>query len=177
MEKYIELQPHIQLEIRNALDKYSRENEFKTSRIPLHEHTGIDSKQVKFVNLAEKRLFIVKSLDGAEAQTAANYGVFFIAPYDCGILSVTEVHQVAGTDGGSVTLNIEKLSSGVALGSGQEILSTPFSLKSTANIVQDGVLTNIIGYKQLKKGERLALKDVGTLTSLVGVCIIIEITY
>lgn len=178
MEEYNSIQPHVRLEIKNALDEYARDNEYQLSRIPVHAHTGIDSIPVEYKSLKEKKLYIIKSLDGTEPQTAGNYGVIFANPFENAVVtSVSEVHQIAGTDGGSVTLNIEKLTSGQALGSGVEVLATSLSLKTTKDIVQYGTLTQILANKQLKKGDRLALKDTGTLTALVGVCIIIEITY
>lgn len=177
MDKYSDIQPHVQLEIKNALEVYSDENKYTMSNIPVHEHSGKDSVPVVFENLDGKKMYITKSLDGTAPQTAGNYGVFFIAPYDCAVTSVYEAHQIAGTDGGAVTLNIEKLTSGVALNSGVNVLGTEISLKATINTTQTGILTNVLADRRLKKGERLALKDTGTLTALVGVCIIIEITY
>lgn len=178
MDEYNKIQPHIQLEIKNALEVYSKQNEYILSKIPVHSHTGNDTVQVEYKNLKDKRMYIVKSLDGALPQTAANFGVIYINEFENAVVtSVSEVHQVAGTDAGSVTLNVEKLTSGQALGSGVNVLSSDLSLKSTKDIVQIGTLTSILVNKQLKKGDRLALKDTGTLTGLVGVCIIIEITY
>ena len=114
---------------------------------------------------------------GTDAATATNYGVFFIAPFPCAVLSVREVHGTAGSDGGSVGLNIEKLTGTQALGSGVDVLSADLSLKATANTVQEGVITTTIVNRNLKKNERLALKDVGTLTAVADVAITIEVLY
>lgn len=177
MDKYSEIQPHVKLEIKNALEVYSNENKYTLSNIPVHEHSGKDSVPVVFDNLDLKKIYITKSLDGTEPQTAGNFGVFYIAPFACAVSAVYEAHQTAGTDGSAVTLNIEKLTSGTAAGSGVNVLGSEINLKATANITQTGVLTNTLANRRLKKGERLALKKTGTLTALVGVCIIIEITY
>lgn len=172
-----ELQPRIRQEIIDYLKEYSIRNQFGLSNIPAHEHTGTDSDQVSYQNLSNRSFFITTKVQGTSAATASNYGVFFIAPYACNILSIYEVHNVAGTDGGAVNLNIEKLRPGVALNSGSTLLPTAIDLKATANYVTSGTLTPVLATKQLAIGDRLALKDTGTLTSVADVCVIIEITY
>ena len=116
--------------------------------------------------------YITVRVQGTDAATASNYGVFFIAKNPCEVFLVSEVHEVAGTDAGAVELNIEQLTSGTALNSGNEILVTDFNLKSTANtpVEKEGTA---LQNRQLKRGERLALKDIGTLTSVDDVCVTI----
>lgn len=121
----------------------------------------------------------VKSKDGffvthyiSDGATATNYDVFFTAIWPCEVLAVAETHRVAGTDGSDVTLNIEKLESGEALDAGDTILQTGFNLKSTANtpVIKTGKdLTFTPGARTLVQGDRLALLDTGTLTSVAGV--------
>lgn len=177
MLNYSQIQPHVKLEISNALQAYANENQFDLSKIPTHSHTGADIDRVAFPNLTDKRVFVHKSVSGLLAATATNYGVIFIAPAPCVVLGVSEAHGTAGTDGGAVTLSIEKLISGVALNSGVDLIPTPFSLKATINVVQNATLTTIPGSLQLATGDRLALKDTGTLTTVADVCVIIELTY
>jgi len=110
--------------------------------------------------------YITVNLAGVSAQTAGNYGVFFTAYKSCEISAVYETHSVAGSS--TPTLQIEKLLSGVAMGSGDTLLSSAYALSSTANIpiLKRGIdLTNKRG---LAYGDRLALKVSGTLTSLEG---------
>lgn len=111
------------------------------------------------------------TLFGTSSATTANYGVFFTAPRPVEIMMVTETHSTAGTDAGSVTLNLEILDSGEALDAGDTVLVTPFNLKSTANtpVMYSG--TSLTSTRVLKQGQRLALKDSGTLTSLAGVSV------
>lgn len=135
------------------------------------------AERFDFTFLKNKVQYITQTLTGIEAATASNYGVFFIAPFPCAILSVREVHGTAGSDGGSVGLNIEKLTGTQALGSGVDVLSSDLSLKATANTVQEGVITTTIANRNLAKNERLALKDVGTLTAVADVAITIEVLY
>ena len=122
-----------------------------------------------FENIENKDGFYVTEtvISGA---TAANYGVIFTAIHPCEVMAVSESHTTAGSDAGSVTLNVERLEPGEALNSGDTLLATAFNLKSTINTpvtYSGGELT--ISARQLKPGDRLALKDTGTLTAVAGV--------
>lgn len=117
---------------------------------------------------------VVVSLQGSAASTSSNYDVFYTADNACEIVSVSETHRVAGTDAGSVTINIEKLNSGESLDSGDVALTTSLSLKTTINTPQFGNLLN--GQSRiLSKGDRIALKDSGTLTSVSGVVVTVHL--
>lgn len=174
---YADIKQQVIDEIAQALAVYSKKNQYGFSDIPVHAHTGTDTTQIAFTNLLDKRFFIVAHLAGALAQTASQYGVVYIANKPCNIISITEVHNVAGTAGGSVTLNVEKLTLTQNLDAGVELLASPFDLKGTANTVQYGSMTTVLSSKQMAKGDRLALKDAGTLTTLSDVCVIIELSY
>lgn len=130
--------------------------------------------QIDFNEIVNKDGFVVsKSLDGASPATAANYGVIFIAPFKCAVVQIDEVHTTAGTNGGAVTLNVERLQGTEALDAGDALLSTAFNLKGIANTVQNGALvanSTVV----LEKGDRLALKDSGTLTDVAGVCVTVK---
>lgn len=141
-----------------------------------HQHTGFDSQQIEYDDLANKKLYVHHTIVGTAAATAANYSVFYIVPDNCYVTEVQEVHQTAGTDGGAVTLNIEKLVDGEALGSGDEILESDFSLKATIDTVQTGTLTETLDDRTLNEGDRLAMKDTGTLTSVANVTVVVELT-
>jgi hypothetical protein len=144
---------------------------------PSHYHNGFDSNQIAFNDIYQKKLYIRHTLTGLTATTGSNYGVFFITPVKCLVTGIREVHETAGTDAGAVTLNIEKLISGVAPDSGSTLLSTDFSLKATANVVQTGTLVTTSSTRTLAIGDRLCLKDAGTLTLVAGVTVHIELTY
>lgn len=102
---------------------------------------------------------------------ATDYGVFFIAPFSVEVTGFFEVHQVAGTDGSAVTLQLEKLTSGQALDAGATLLDSTINLKATKDTVQEGTLTTTRLDLVLEKGDRLALKDSGTLTGLENVVV------
>jgi len=116
--------------------------------------------------------YITTSLFDTQPQTAANYGIFFIARHPCEILFISEVHGTAGTDAMAVTLQLEKLTGTTAKGSGTDLLVTAFNLKNTANTVQTREKDQLVGITsgsrvvQLIQGDRLAIKSSGTLTSL-----------
>lgn len=141
-----------------------------------HQHNGFDSHKIPYENLDSRKVYVHHTIIGTAAATAANYGVFFIAPEKCYVTQVQEVHQTAGTDGGDVTLNIEKLVDGEALGGGDNILESEISLKATTNTVQTGSLSLTLANRTLDAGDRLAMKDTGTLTSVANVTVFVEVT-
>src|SRR3990167_465556 len=112
-----------------------------------------------------------------DAATAANYGMFWIAPFDCAVVRVDEVHATAGTNGGAVTLDVEKLTGTTAEGSGVSVLASTFNLKSTANTVvrifPSTSVTSNVPQKQLVRGDRLALLTSGTLTAVNNVVVVV----
>lgn len=113
-------------------------------------------------------------LQNTDAATAANYGVFFVAERQYVVLAVAEVHGTAGTDASAVTLQIERLQGTEAPDSGDALLSTALSLKATANTTQYGQLVTT-GVTALERGDRLCLKDAGTLTAVANLCVTVYI--
>lgn len=108
-------------------------------------------------------------LKNTDAATAANYGVFFIADRAYNIIQVTEAHGTAGSDAGAVTLQLEHLTGTTAPDSGTELLVSSINLKGTANtVVYPTVKSN-----SLQRGDRLCLKDAGTLTAVANVVVTI----
>ena len=119
-------------------------------------------------------LVVRHSLPGTSAATAANYGVFFIAPYKCKVLRIQERHRTLGTDGGAVTLNVEKVPSGTAEGGGTAI-ATAVSLKATVDTNQTYTLSTTEASTELAAGDALALTDAGTLTAVADVTVTVEL--
>jgi len=126
-----------------------------------------------FLETVKYGKYIQHSIYGATAQTAANYGFIFTTRHPIEIMRITEVHSVAGNDAGSVTLDVKKVPSGTAIASGVTLLSSTFSLKSTANtpVIKEGVSLSI--NRQLKENDSIGLVSSGTLTTLSGVCVTI----
>lgn len=111
-------------------------------------------------------------LYSTEPQTAAKWTTpFFIADRPYYVISVSERHETAGSDGGSVTAMLKVVPSGTAPASGTDVLSAGLNLKSTANTNQSGSLSTTAGARTLDQGDSLAMITTGTLTALVGVTI------
>lgn len=106
------------------------------------------------------------TLPGTSAATAGNYGVFFTnnSKYNWEVLDISESHS--GT--ASATLQIERLQGTEASDSGDLLLETSFNLASAANTVQHGAMTSATALRLLQSGDRLGLKDIGTLTNATG---------
>lgn len=112
---------------------------------------------------------ITVSLPDTMSATAANYGVFFTnhSKYNWEVLDITESHTTAGSS--TPTLQIERLQGTESPNSGDLLLETAFNLAGTANTVQYGTMTSAMALRILQAGDRLCLKDIGTLTAVAGV--------
>jgi hypothetical protein len=140
-----------------------------------HGHTGFDFSKIKYKNISNKEIYVSHTLYGTDADTAANYGVIFIVPWPCVLKKFSEVHQTAGSDAGAVTVTLEKLAGTTAPDSGVVMLTSALSLKATANTVQEVAPTLTLANRTLAMGDRLCLKDAGTLTAVANVTIKIEL--
>jgi hypothetical protein len=103
--------------------------------------------------------------------SSATKGYAFIAPGGYQVVSVREIHAVAG--GTSAALNLERLVAGTAPGSGIAILTTAMVLTGTANTSQSTATSNIINTAgitgtQLVAGDSLGFVLSGTLTGLAN---------
>lgn len=116
------------------------------------------------------------NLSGTSAATAGNYGYVFSANRSCEIVYVAYIYKTAGTDGGTVEIQLEKLPSGVALGSGDSILTYAGSLKQTAGILYKQELASSQA-RFVREGESVAIKLTGTPTSVNDLCVTIGIRY
>lgn len=166
-----------------SIDDYMKQTDQRLANLernpilPFHIHNGFDMNAVNYSDLTQKLGWLNPTVYGSTAQTAANFNVFYIATFPITVIAFQEVHSVAGTDTGSVLLQLEKLTSTTAPGSGSNMLTTALSLKTTANSVQKGSLTTTLATVNLAVGDRLALKVSGTLTSLVNVSTLVAITF
>jgi hypothetical protein len=102
-------------------------------------------------------------LKNTDAATAANYGVFWIAPRACEVMEIRASWSTAGSS--TPTLNVERLQGVEASGAGDSIIIASIAMSGTANTVnlKEGIeLQNQV----LNEGDRLGLVDAGTLTAL-----------
>lgn len=155
--------------VRKEIGIQQTQDQFGVAQTPFHTHNDIDSPKISFFDLKSRLLVLPVILAGTAPATAGNYGIFYTAPFSCRFLSVNEVHTTAGSDAGAVTVQIEKLISTTAPGSGTVLLSSGINMKGTANTVQYGTLASIQKTNfSLKKSDRLALKLTGTPTAVAN---------
>lgn len=135
----------------------------------------------QFQNLENKDSYLQAiTIPGTAAATSTNYGYVFTArTVGLEIIGVSERHETAGTNGGAVTLDVLKVPSGIAIGSGVSVLTAPFNLKSTADttVYKQGI-DLVLGSvtpdgRKLDPFDSIALKTSGTLTAVAGVCVTI----
>ena len=141
----------------------------------LHTHSGFDSSKISYSDLLYRKVWVHHTIYGTGAATATNYGVFFIAPFNCVITKFQEVHQTAGSDADAVTLMLEKLTGTEAPDAGDNVLASTLSLKATANTMQTGTLSATNANRNLTAGDRLCLEDAGTLTAVANVTVMVEL--
>lgn len=152
-------------------------NQFGVAQTPFHSHNGSDSPSISFQDITNRDEYLSIIIPGTLAQTATNYGVVFIAPYNCLFKGATEVHTTAATVG-TPTLQVEKLTGTTATGSGVNLLFNSFNLAVAANTVQTAALANIQNSNfNLKTGDRLGLSVSGTLTTLSHVVVVLQLMY
>ena len=102
-------------------------------------------------------------LSGTAPATASQYERFWVAPAKCVVDYFTLTYSVASSSG---TVQLEKVPSGTAQGSGTNILTGTVSTSSTANTNNAGTISTTAATAELAVGDALALVNGGTLTSL-----------
>jgi len=129
---------------------------------------GYKKDNFDFAYIDNKDLIVVNhSLVGVLPATSLNYGVFFIAKKAVSIVYASACWTTASTSG---TLNLERLSGTEALGAGDNIFINAMSTAGTANTVNTKNTSDLQNIT-LKIGDRLALKNSGTLTNLTDLCV------
>ena len=91
------------------------------------------------------------------------------------LVEAIENHRVAGSNSGTVSLDIVHCDSGEAIAAGVTALATVFNLKATADTpltrsTASGLSTTRSA-RVLQPGDRHDLDFQGTLTDLAGVCV------
>ena len=112
---------------------------------------------------------------GTSAATTTNYRPFFIADRGYTVTGISEVHGTAGSDGGAVTLIVEKCTGTQASGAGVTLQSANIDLKATANTVQSPALTATGADLVLAAGNRLGLVLTGTPTAVANVVVTVQL--
>lgn len=180
LDFYTKIQPLVEQDAqRIATDVYNTlGTQYDVPQVPYHEHNGVDSPNLPFLNIDSPIQYIHWTVPGTSAATSTNYGVFWIAPAPCTVIGFKEVHQTASTSG---TLQLEKLTGTTASGAGTALLTATVSLSSTANTIQTANLlqtrTTGTGVVNLATGDRLSLLVAGTLTNGVNVTTLTTIQF
>ena len=124
----------------------------------IHTHTGTDMPQVEYENILRTPNIVVTAVvDGADARDQDFYDTFFIAPYQCEVTALSEVHGTAEGTTDPYSMQVQRLQGTEATGSGDNLLTTAFDLTGTAETVVNGTLVNT-NVKILNKDDRLALR-------------------
>lgn len=173
LDQYANIQFLVKKEIDDSISKYADQSKFGVFSIPAHEHTGVDSGTISYMNTSDKFFFLPYMIPNSDLGTS--YGVVFIAPFACILKAVQESHLIAGTVNG--TLQVVKQKPGEGIGAGTNMLASSISLTSTANIPVSGVLSQSISDINLAAGDRIKLTVSGTLTTLAGVCVTLTLSY
>lgn len=124
-----------------------------------------------FVDTQIPHYEVSTSLVGTAPATTTNYDNFYVPNLPVRLVGVREAHRTAGTDGGAVSIDLEKLTSGTAAGSGTGMLSAVLSLKTTAATPQFGSPSTTAATARLKPGDRVSLLLAGTPTAVAGVAV------
>lgn len=142
--------------------------------------SAVDKSQLlKLRSLNDYSTFEVTGVvPGADAETATLYPIFYAANVRCFFIEARMRHGAAGGAGSRV--RIEKLSPGVAKGSGLSMTGSAviggvsggsFYLDGTANIPQWRKATDVLAGLQINPGDAVALRASGTLTNARDVCV------
>ena len=93
------------------------------------------------------------------------------------VVEVMERHEVLGTDGGAVTLDVVKAASATAIAGATTVLSSTFNLKATvATTVRKTVASGLVAAKSTRRltaGQALGLDFGGTQTAVAGLVVVI----
>ena|SRR3990167_6833749 len=105
-----------------------------------------------------------------DATDAGRYPIFYVANVHCFVMGARLRHGVNGSTG--ATVDVEKLTSGTAKGSGTSVLSSVFDISAGANTPQKRtVVATSLTTINLEPGDALALKAAGTLTGASNVTV------
>jgi len=92
----------------------------------------------------------------------------FIADRDYEVVDASMIWGTAGTDGGTVTADVEVTPSGTAPGSGTSVTTGAVSVKTTAATTSVFALSTSRRNRLLAQGDAISVVFAGTLTALAG---------
>ena len=100
--------------------------------------------------------------------------IFYIANKAYEVTAIKTVHVTKGSDGGAVTLQIERLQGTETSTNGDDLMSATLNMKGDAATVQSGamVATSVV---ELAAGDRLGTVLTGTTTALAGLVVTVSL--
>lgn len=120
----------------------------------------------------------VTKVMGANAEVVDTF--LFTAPTgsEFELVGASEVHDVKGTDGSAVTLDIKRCASGTTVASGTSLLASTFNLKSDADTpvhktISNGGIAQTQAGRLISGGQAVALDIGGTATAVAGLAVTI----
>jgi len=132
---------------------------------------AIGDETIKYEDIENKYGDVLAfSLPGVSAAVIGNYSTYTNIMRPMEIMLVSVSFSTASISG---TLQLEKLTGTTAPGAGSNILTTAFSLSSTANTVTTKITRDMTASRVFKQGDRLALKGAGTLTNALNLAVTI----
>ncbi len=136
---------------------------------------------VSFIETAASRVektFFLDHVVGASTLVGIAAACVWTADRDYEIIDLSEVHRVAGTDGGAVTIGVAIATGTTAPGSATIIQTDTsnagFSIKSTAATPLFGTLA-ALNKRFLLTGDRLCVVPAGTFTTAAGCAITVSL--
>jgi len=158
-------------------------NKTLTDNLVSFADNGDSSKLAQFdcadITTATTRTFTFPDANIRLGDTTVTYhfdanavdSTIFVADDAWEVVTVSEAHSVAGSDGGSVTLQVNKCTGTQAPSAGVNTLTSTIDLKGAANTVSSGTLNASASNYQLASGDRICAVFSGTLTDLAGACV------
>lgn len=104
-------------------------------------------------------------------------GLFFTAFRAMEVIWIGETHEAAGSDAGSVELDIELLQGTEAPGAGSSVLLAPFDLTGAANTIQEYSGRSLTSARILEPFDRLSANYSGVLTDVSGVQVTVYLKF
>ena len=144
---------------------------FVGGKSPLDSNLSLESlpSEVKLRQIKDFTTFEVSVyVPSSDATNAALYPVFYVATVPCFLIEAKLRHDVNGT---STIVDVEKLTAGIAKGSGGSMLVSKFDLSTGARTTISKLVTIATSGYQLNSGDAVALRATGTLTNTSAVCV------
>jgi hypothetical protein len=114
LDQYSVLQPLVQKDIDNSIEKYASDRKYDVAQIPAHTHTGVESNKVDFENLdSRSRYILYRVIDKVTSlTTGTSVGGSIIMPFNGFLVDVGATVDTAGSTG---TMTINVLNNGVSV--------------------------------------------------------------